>query len=587
MPHPVFYQWYPREVSIGGTELGGSHPVRLQSMTNTNTLDTRATVEQCIRLANAGADYIRLATPSPREAEHLAVIKKEMVRAGYHIPLIADVHFNPTVAEIAARLVEKVRINPGNYADNPRNTSHSKSKSGDKSEVERISEKLLPLLDICKQYGTVIRIGTNHGSLSQRIMDQYGDSPLGMAESAMEFVRICHGYGFHNLVLSMKSSNVRVMVAATRILAAKMIEENMQYPLHLGVTEAGNGLDGRVKSAVGIGTLLADGLGDTIRVSLTEPPENEIPVARMISEFYPKQIANRIFSGQSPTAPADYALFGYQRRRSTDVGVFGGSNPPTVAISDEGFWLMSEKMEREGWLSEFSDDRLTGDGLAHEKSLKLFDIAGDADISNFLQTAEQKSPGMLVPVLRLKDQRSLDHAKRLIGVMELSGLANPLLSFVGLNMSDGGEFAITAALLHGPLLVDGYTDGIVLENKHMPETLVAEVGYTILQATRSRIVRTEYIACPGCGRTKYDLEGALEKVKKATSHLKGLKIAVMGCIVNGPGEMADADYGYVGQGNGKVTLYAGKVAVRRGISEAEAVDELIRLLKEQGRWQNP
>ncbi len=569
--------WNPIEFNIGGILLGGNQAVRIQSMTNTPTLDTTATVAQCIRLIEAGCELVRITAQSIAEAKNLAVIKQEIRNAGFDTPLIADVHFKPAVAEVAARLVEKVRINPGNYTDK-RSQGKTFSESSYHEELERIAQRLQPLLRICREHGTAIRIGTNHGSLSWRIMERYGDTPLGMAESAMEFVRICNTAGFHKLVLSMKSSNVRVMVEATRLLVHKMIQEKMQYPLHLGVTEAGNGPEGRMKSAAGIGSLLAAGIGDTIRVSLTEAPENEIPVAQQIVSFFPAKAKNT-FQVPDNYEPGFTVDFGFERRNSRPAGSIGNGNVPVVLQEEHGVHTIDENENIEGNYGEWVslDEACNEPGKIQYIRLEK---AGDEEFTKIL--VRKKTLDNAVLVFRVKNLQLLAGIRKLIREMDGQGIKMPVILNFEDNESDVSRFAVSASLHLAPLLNDGLCDGIFLQNKQLKSPAILATAFGILQATRSRITQNEYIACPGCGRTQYDLEGTLEKVKYATAHLKGLKIAVMGCIVNGPGEMADADFGYVGQGNGKVSIYQRKTLVKKNIPEGEAVRELVALIKAQG-----
>jgi len=573
-----FSTWNPRVVSIGNVQMGGSYPVRIQSMTNTPTLATEATVAQCIRMIEAGCEMVRITTQNRKEAENLAKIKKMLRESGFDTPLIADVHFNPAVAEVAARIAEEVRINPGNYVGKTSSDLRWTLREYE-AELERISLQLRPLLDICKEYGTAIRIGTNHGSLSGRILDRYGDTPLGMAESAMEFVRICHNQGFHNLVLSLKSSNVRVMIGATRLLVHKMIAEKMMYPVHLGVTEAGNNLEGRIKSAVGIGGLLADGIGDTIRVSLTEAPENEIPVARQLASIYPKPFSRKIKPVPDEVFNAD-TDFSYRRRISSPVDSIGNGKLPVVLWGTEKLRAVDENCADEGahGLLVMNETDTPGTG---EIRYSLIDPYAATALPEDFNSAR------LVLVLKIKDAGSVTLSKKIHAELEKKQYSMPVILAYEQPDPDAALFAVNASALLAPLLNDGLCDGIWLNNPALTQQQVVNIAFGILQAARARITKTEYIACPGCGRTQYNLEESFEKVKQATAHLKGLKIAVMGCIVNGPGEMADADYGYVGQGSGKVALYRGKTLVKRDITESEAVAELIGLMKLQGHWQYP
>ncbi|MBK7030970.1 MAG: (E)-4-hydroxy-3-methylbut-2-enyl-diphosphate synthase [Bacteroidales bacterium] len=553
-------RFHTREINIGGLLLGGTNPIRIQSMTNTDTNDIENTVNQCIRLADAGCELIRITAQGEREAQNLALIKKELRARGYQVPLIADIHFNPKAAEIAAGIVEKVRINPGNYSDKNISGKYAFTEQEYAIELERIAEKINPLLSICKQNGTAIRIGSNHGSLSNRIINRYGDTPEGMVESALEFARICRMQGFQNLVLSMKSSNVKVMIYATRLLAHRMMAENMDFPIHLGVTEAGDGEDGILKSAVGIGALLEDGIGDTLRVSLTGDPMKEIPVARMIASRYnfDQSINPRIeqpllssekplfiipdyspdFNGEIPIDP-----FTFQKRESHSSGPLGGSQLTQVLTRrNERLYIQHE---------------------THETGIEL-----DQNIL----------PGIFRPSGGMRQMRG-DFCNAIVN----KNNAPSIISWY-YKGTDPLEFMVNASIDIGSLLIDGYGEAICLDAPGLPDDLQASVAFGILQATRTRITRTEYISCPSCGRTLFDIESTLEKVKSATSHLVGLKIAVMGCIVNGPGEMADADFGYVGAGKGKVSLYKGKEVVMKGIPEESAVDELIKLIRSDSRF---
>jgi len=506
-------------------------------MTNTNTNDIEATVAQSIRLANAGCEMVRITAQGITEANNLALIKKGLRSKGITIPLIADIHFNPRAAEIAAGIVEKVRINPGNYSDK-RNTQSIHSVKDYDEELERIAERLKPLLRICKQNSTAIRIGTNHGSLSERIMDRYGDTPEGMAESAMEFGRICLHEGFHNVVFSMKSSNVRVMVQSTRLLAQKMQSEGMDFPLHLGVTEAGDGEDGIIKSAAGIGTLLEEGIGDTIRVSLTGAPEIEIPVALAITERYNK-FRKEIKSEPNPNVQHQ---FNYTKRETIAVSGIGGNYPIGVIAEKEGIACLV-------------DERFSVVGSLPEHNLHLVNIA-EGNASGMRKQQYEYNSESTRPVI-LKNTYQTESLLR---------------------------FQVDSAIDFGSLLIDGTGDAIWPVAPNIPAETVNKTAFAILQATRARITRTEFISCPSCGRTLFDIETILQEVKAATQHLKGLKIAVMGCIVNGPGEMADADYGYVGAGPGNVTLYRGKEVAFKNIPQNEAISMLVDLIKQSGDW---
>lgn len=517
-------------VNVGGVPMGSDHPVRIQSMANTSTADITGSVAQCIRIIKAGADYVRFTVPSISDVDALAAIRQQLRKQGYQTPIIADVHFNPDIALKVAAHVDKVRVNPGNFAD---------------------IGKFIELLEICRAHGTAIRIGVNHGSLSERIMDQYGDTPEGMAESALEFLRICREKKFDQVVVSMKASNVRVMIQSTRLIAGKMDREGMHFPLHLGVTEAGEGEDGRIKSAVGIGTLLADGLGDTIRVSLTEEPEAEIPVARKLVGLASSTLQ------KSGTGDRSEEQIGYKRRPTRKAGIIGGNLPPVVyGLDDFG--------------SEVKLVMATSDELTDEFLNELKD-------NRAAVLVYEPSAGNLQPELRWLRQK-LDHLK----------CEAPVIFRLHLHDEHVEDFMLLAAASLGGAFIEGFGDGIWLTSEHaLPQQQIHSVSLGILQAARARMSKTEYIACPSCGRTNFNLIEALSRIKAATSHLKGLKIGVMGCIVNGPGEMADADYGYVGAGKGKITLYKAKEVVKRGIPESEAVEELIALIKDHGDWKDP
>jgi (E)-4-hydroxy-3-methylbut-2-enyl-diphosphate synthase len=518
---PISYTGYrSREVSVGDLVLGGNRPIRIQSMTNTPTLDTESTVRQIIALADAGCGLVRVTAQNVREANHLKEIKKELARENIRIPIAADIHFLPEAAETAARFVEKVRINPGNYSEKRKFPQEEVSDKEYQEEIERVAARLRPLLSVCKHYGTAVRIGTNHGSLSDRIVHRYGNTPEGMAESAMEFVRICRDFGFHNLVLSMKASNILTVLHSNRLLVKKMMDEGMDYPLHLGVTEAGEGEDGRIKSAAGIGVLLAEGIGDTIRVSLTEDPVMEIPFASSLVSFF-NDGDSRKQTGDIPPALRPYK---YERLIMHETGEIGGTKPPAVLGEDEDF-------------------------VGRVRILQ----SGSTD------------PFM---ILRKK-------------IIELTGKndLDPILIKEDLGELSGDELLIKASIDLAMILTDGLGDGVMITGgSRMTPDQKMKLAFDILQATGRRITRTEYISCPSCGRTQFGIQEALRQVKARTSHLVGLKIAVMGCIVNGPGEMADADYGYVGAGPGKVHIYKGHTLVRRNVPQEEAVDELLKII---------
>ena len=561
--NPYNYQRFKtRIVKIGNTALGGDNPIRIQSMTNTDTMNTDATVAQSIRMIEAGCEYVRITAPGVKEAENLANIKNELLKKGYQTPLIADIHFNPKTAEIAASIVEKVRINPGNYVD--RNTG--KFEFTDKEyqeELVRIAERIFPLIEICKKNQTAIRIGTNHGSLSNRIINRYGDTPKGMVESAMEFIRILNGFDFNNLVLSMKSSNVKVMIASTRLLVAKMKEEGFNYPIHLGVTEAGDAEDGRIKSAAGIGALLHDGIGDTIRVSLTEDPEFELPVARKIIDFYNKTVVE----DKSETSVFPVNPFQYSRRKSLLINEIG-SNQAVKIVGDIN-----------------ADYSFINNQLKNNTTVLPIDYVFIDNIEEFEIEILQKKLSDKILVFDLKTQNSFQERK-LFSLLNKYQIVLPIIIKKTYNIADLELFQMKAAADFNALLVDGFVDGIWIENPNFDIGLITNTSFNILQACGVRISKTEFISCPSCGRTQFRIMDALKLIKERTSHLKGLKIAVMGCIVNGPGEMADAHYGYVGAGNGRITLYKGKEVVEKNIPENEALDKLIELIKANGDWIN-
>ena len=567
-----------RVVNIGSLPLGGSHPIRLQSMTNTNTLDTRSTVEQAIRMIEAGSELVRITAPGPKEATNLGVIKAELKKRGFEVPLIADIHFNPEAAEIAARLVEKVRINPGNYTDRPSPGKTHWSEQEYQQELEHIAVKLTPLLGICRNYGTAIRIGVNHGSLSQRILSRYGDTAEGMVQSALEFTRICHQQGFHNLVLSLKSSNVRVMVEACRQLAEQLTLEGLNYPLHLGVTEAGDGEDGRLKSVSGIGALLARGIGDTIRVSLTEAPEAELPVARAIVSRFHQNLPDGTITRQiRPDLSVNEEISGI--RETVTSGPLGGKNPVAVLLKQGNQLLLA------GEKGDFTPlpHRLVQAGRPLPGSPQPLMIHADEAFLNAHMPALTETLANDTTIVLLAEAGTTQ-LRRLANALQRRNLENPLILKSPVVATSPEDLIAEISLNPGNLLIDGAGDGLCLEAKGLTTETLTTAGFGLLQATRRRISRTEYIACPSCGRTLFHIEETLQQIKARTAHLKGLKIGVMGCIVNGPGEMADADYGYVGSGKGKVTLYKGKTPVKRGIPEKEAVEALIALIKEGGDW---
>jgi len=627
----TYKRFKTREVMIGDLALGGDNPIRLQSMTTTDTMDTAGTVAQSIRMIEAGCELVRITAPSIKEAQNLENIRKELRNRGYNTPLVADIHFTPNAAELAARIVEKVRINPGNYADKKKFEHIDYTDFAYEAELDRIRERFTPLVKICKEYGTAMRIGTNHGSLSDRIMSRYGDSPLGMVESAMEFLMIAEENNFYNLVLSMKSSNTQVMVQAYRLLVSKMIEKGMNYPLHLGVTEAGEGEDGRIKSAVGIGTLLEDGLGDTIRVSLTEEPEYEIPVAKALVDRY-KHRENHSPIPEIAKYPID--PYNYSRKKASEVNNLGGENAPRIILDFSQINLDNPAvLYRAGYaysvpLDKWNLSDLACDYIYTGKQIPTFEIPGTlgliVDVTswesnrfnhfpllssneyieknldnsqlkfvtlqlskmNAEMIAKLKNDQNAVLVISTENTHAMPEIRRFFVLCMEHGITNPIVVKRNYNLSDLSEFQINAASDIGGLLIDGLGDGIWLSNENDSPSIkhVNQTAFGILQAARVRISKTEYISCPSCGRTLFDLQETTAKIRKRTDHLKGLKIGIMGCIVNGPGEMADADFGYVGTGIGKITLYKGKDVVKRNVSSELAVDELIQLIKDNGKW---
>lgn len=635
-----YERWRTRPVQVGGIGIGGDNPVRVQSMTTTDTMDTAATVAQSIRMIEAGCELVRITAPSRTEAENLAVIKQQVRAAGFDTPLVADIHFTPNAAEIAARIVEKVRVNPGNYADKKKFDVREYTDAQYQAELERIRTRFLPLVRICKEEGTAMRIGTNHGSLSDRILNRYGDTPLGMVESAFEFLRICRDEDYHDIVLSMKASNTQVMVQAYRLLVHKMMELGWDYPLHLGVTEAGDGEDGRVKSAVGIGALLEDGLGDTIRVSLTEEPEAEIPVARELVARYPRKDHAPIPPLPVPPAGAAAAFspFSYTRRHSRATGNIGARQVPVVvadlsnkaAITPASLfaWGYRYSVPNDKWhIADQACDyafigkhSITFDipgtlGIIQEHATWLKDRAKPRHYP-FITPNDYRAGAEQHPVLNfvyatlpdldaalIEALRDDPTAVLLIDSYNAHGMAEQRRLLLALMEAECevpvilgrayGDISREQLVLHsstdiGPLFLDGLGDGIFLADESGGrEDLVCRTAFGILQATRTRISKTEYISCPSCGRTLFDLQETTAKIRARTSHLKGVKIGIMGCIVNGPGEMADADYGYVGTGAGVITLYKEKQVVKRNVPTAHAVDELIALIREGGDWIEP
>ena len=633
-----------REVYIGEVPLGAHHPIRVQSMTTVDTMDTPGSVAQAIRMIEAGCEYVRITAPSIKEAQNLENIKKELRRQGYHTPLVADIHFTPNAAELAARIVEKVRVNPGNYADKKRFETIEYTDATYQAEIERIRERFTPLVKICQEYGTAMRIGTNHGSLSDRIMSRYGDTPLGMVESALEFIRICEDEGYYNLVISMKASNTQVMVQAYRLLVAKLAEESLQpYPLHLGVTEAGDGEDGRIKSAVGIGTLLEDGLGDTVRVSLTEEPEAEMPVGYHLVQRYENRTPH------APILPVETVPinpYAYRRRKTRAVANIGGDNVPRVIMDvrqvrewqypdfkplghfylpEPDKWTMNDQGCDYIYSGQHPVDFMLPNGLKEIRDYTVWQRSEDqhnkfplftwaeyaeanrqhpvlnflrvslSDWSEALRTA-LRDPTVAV-VLDTDNKHAMAEQRRFFFALLEHDLDVPVVVVRKYDTINEEVRTLYAATDVGGLLIDGLGDGVLLSTELMGEATKEEalaqmathnsISFGILQAARTRMSKTEYISCPSCGRTLFDLQETTAMIRQRTDHLKGVKIGIMGCIVNGPGEMADADYGYVGSGKGKITLYRGQEVVKRSVPSERAVDELIEIIKEDDNWIEP
>ncbi|WP_299699796.1 (E)-4-hydroxy-3-methylbut-2-enyl-diphosphate synthase [uncultured Pontibacter sp.] len=633
-------------VNIGDIPMGGHHPIRVQSMTTVDTMDTLGSVEQCIRMIEAGCEYIRITAPSIKEAENLRHIREELRRRGYNTPLVADIHFTPNAAEVAARIVEKVRINPGNYADKKKFEVIEYNDDTYQAELDRIRARFVPLVRICKEHGTAMRIGTNHGSLSDRILSRYGDTPLGMVESALEFLRICEDEQYYNIVISMKASNTQVMVQAYRLLVHKLEEEGLKpYPLHLGVTEAGEAEDGRIKSAVGIGTLLEDGLGDTVRVSLTEAPEAEAPVAKALIDRYTHRAekAQPIkLLCQVPINP-----FQYHRRETIEVENIGGSNVPRVVadlsrLTDIQYadlksvgHLYSMLLDKFNMNDLGADYIYTGDrpisfmlpnGLKEIVNYVPWQLAEEQENRHPLLTTRQyleanelhpklnfleanvhditpelmdrlKQDTTVVLLLHTSNEHAMPELRKCFFRLMNNGVQTPAIAKRAYGQLTADEIQLYASTDVGGLLIDGLGDGIMLGTELLPEQdkgawlqtidKLNNLSFGILQAARTRMSKTEYISCPSCGRTLFDLQETTAMIRKRTDHLKGVKIGIMGCIVNGPGEMADADYGYVGVGKDKIALYRGQTVVKKSVSADRAVDELIELIREDEKWIEP
>jgi (E)-4-hydroxy-3-methylbut-2-enyl-diphosphate synthase len=624
------------EVNIGEVPMGGSNPIRIQSMTTVDTMDTQGSIDQSIRMINSGCEYVRITAPSIKEAQNLKPIREGLKSLGYNTPLIADIHFTPNAAELAAGIVEKVRVNPGNYADKKKFENIEYTDESYAAELERIRLKFTPLVEICKKNGTAMRIGTNHGSLSDRIMSRFGDTPLGMVESALEFLRICESLNYYDIVLSMKSSNTRVMVQAYRLLVRKLDEEGLKaYPLHLGVTEAGEGEDGRIKSAVGIGTLLEDGIGDTVRVSLTEEPEFEAPVAQALVDRYKNRQAHSE-DNRSISIPID--PYSYHKRETDEIASIGGQNVPRVIadlshlqeigikdLSNYGHFYLPEpdkwRMNEAGadfiytgenpvsfmlpnglkevidyniWLS--LDDRehkyplFSNEQFSEASGINSELIFVEIDAGNIEFIEKLKNTSNVVLVLSTKKDHAMASMRQFVFELIRNEIKVPVIIKRVYDELTEEQFQLYAATDMGGLLIDGLGDGVMLsyKNNGIGQSKIANnTAFGVLQAARTRMTKTEYISCPSCGRTLFDLQETTAMIRKRTDHLKGMKIGIMGCIVNGPGEMADADYGYVGSGKGKITLYKGQEVIKRAVPSENAVDELIEMIKTDGAWVEP
>jgi (E)-4-hydroxy-3-methylbut-2-enyl-diphosphate synthase len=622
------------EVNIGQVPMGAHHPIRVQSMTTVDTMDTQGSVEQTLRMVEAGCEYVRITAPSIKEAQNLEQIRNELRNRGCDVPLVADIHFTPNAAELAATIVEKVRVNPGNYADKKKFETIDYTNESYDAELKRIEDKFAPLVELCKKHRTAMRIGTNHGSLSDRIMSRYGDTPLGMVESALEFIRICEKMDFYDIVISMKSSNPQVMVQAYRLLVHKLDEEGLKpYPLHLGVTEAGEAEDGRIKSAVGIGTLLEEGLGDTVRVSLTEEPEAEAPVARLLIE---RLIGREKHQPIVPVSHVEFDPFSYTRRATQEVINFGHENVPRVIADFSGLigvemkdlksighfylpeldkWSMNDlgadyiysganpiSFMLPNGLREIQDAAVWVEHREEEK-YPLFTVSewknsgSRHDKLNFIRLDASdlddvdvgKDP-TVVFVVNTTNTHALASIRRFFFELVIREIKSPVVIQRDYPQFENEPMLLAASTDMGGLLIDGFGDGVMLSPNvvGIPTLKFAnETAFGILQAARTRITKTEYISCPSCGRTLFDLQETTAMIRKRTDHLKGVKIGIMGCIVNGPGEMADADYGYVGSGKGKITLYKGKEVVKRSVPSINALDELVELIKSDGRWLEP
>lgn len=620
-----YERFQTRAVLIGKVGFGGNNPIRIQSMTTTDTLDTKGTVAQSIRMIDAGCELVRITAPSKKEAFNLEPIKDALKEKGYDTPLVADIHFTPNAAEVAAGIVEKVRVNPGNYADKKKFEEHDYTDAAYDAELLRIKEKFTPLVELCKANKVAMRIGTNHGSLSDRILSHYGDTPKGMVESAMEFIRICEDLGFYEIIISMKASNTQVMVQAYRMLMHHMMKTGRNYPLHLGVTEAGEGEDGRIKSAVGIGALLEDGIGDTIRVSLTEEPEFEIPVAQALADRYKNRKGSEIKTQPYPLNP-----FSHSRRKTAHIENIGDHGVPRVihdlshrqrvtaaALFSFGLhysvpldkWSLTDMASDYAYIGKNSIDfEIPGTfGILqdfenweqkdrHFPVLTAVQYAGNSQLNNlhfvtakyadlsevFLEMLRKNEHTVLI--LHTENEHAMAEIRAAYFAIINARINTPVINWFSYSGLDESTFQLHSAADNGALLLDGLGDGIMITATDQPAENLNRTAFGILQATRTRISKTEYISCPSCGRTLFDLQETTAKIRVRTDHLKGIKIGIMGCIVNGPGEMADADYGYVGTGKGKITLYKEQDVVKKNVPESEAVDELIELIREHGDW---
>lgn len=630
----AFHRYKSHEVKVGSVGIGGNQPIRLQSMTTTDTMDTEATVAQSIRMIEAGCELVRITAPSKREAENLRNIKNELRERGYDTPLVADIHFTPSAAEIAAGIVEKVRVNPGNYADKKKFEEIEYTEESYQAELDRIAKRFTPLVKICKENGTAMRIGTNHGSLSDRILSRYGDTPMGMVESALEFLRICQSLDYPDVIISMKSSNPQVMVQAYRLLINRMELEGMSYPLHLGVTEAGEGEDGRIKSAVGIGTLLEDGIGDTVRVSLTEEPEFEIPVAKALVDRYKVRLPHKPIEEVNINP---IQAFAYKKRHTSEVQNIGGKNVPVVvtdlstkdvitpaSLFSLGYqysvpldkWNITDMAcdyvyagpnevnfaipgtlgvlyDYETWLNNKGERRypimnsetyLSGSETSDDMNF----VKASLDDVNDKLISKLNANSKAILMIETNNKHGMAEQRRLFMKLINKDCKTPVIISRSYKNLSEEPFQLQSSTDLGALLLDGLGDGVFIKADNCgSEQMKMQTAFGILQATRTRTSKTEYISCPSCGRTLFDLQETTAKIRSKTSHLKGLKIGIMGCIVNGPGEMADADYGYVGTGVGKITLYKEKEVVQRNIPSEEAVAALIELIKSHGDWVEP